>query len=124
MTVTHDLKRLQTQLSEAQADVLSIEKDLEIVRSKLQWARQRRDAIVFEIKQLTSNAETPVVSEHALLRYIERFMNVDLDGVRQMILSKRVVNTIRAIRSGRFTADGMQLVVKDGVIVTVAHKDE
>lgn len=43
------------------------------------------------------NFEAPVtVSDHALVRYMERVMNLDLDSIRQQILTPERVSAIKA----------------------------
>lgn len=60
----------------------------------------------------------PRISEHALLRYIERAHGVDMTLLREHILSPRVVDAIRrGARSVRI--DGVKFVIRNFKIVTV-----
>lgn len=65
------------------------------------------------------------VSDHALLRYLERVGGFDIEGLRQSIaarLSGAIVSTPQAV-----TIDGFRFVVQAGargpVLVTVIERD-
>ncbi len=60
-----------------------------------------------------------IVSEHAMLRYIERVMGVDLSVVEEEILNDHNRKAIDFAPSCRIKAGGVELVVKDRVVVTV-----
>ncbi len=57
------------------------------------------------------------LSDHALLRYLERVWGIDMDTVREEILTPQVVDAIRAGASS-VRVNGAMLVVEDRVIVT------
>lgn len=60
-----------------------------------------------------SKSDEIVVTDHALVRYIERYLDVNLDAVRQQIRDK----TEDAIRAGALT------IQIDGFLFTLAPKD-
>ena len=71
------------------------------------------------IHDLTGVEAEPVVSEHALLRYIERVKGLDMQVIRDEILNGRR-DAIRALGTLQFkTGNGLTIVVKDRVVVTV-----
>lgn len=57
------------------------------------------------------------VSDHAVLRYIERKHGVDVDGLRA-IISEIVQSAVRAGAS-KVSHDGMTFVLRNGVVCTV-----
>jgi chromosome segregation ATPase len=76
----HELKELQVRLTKAQAEA-------ETAQGELGRAQQKyRDAVqlVEQLRsRLTNASQKPVVSEHALLRYIERFHRAQRRGYRE-----------------------------------------
>lgn len=52
-------------------------------------AEIRQREIGQQIKELESIANTPIVTEHALLRYCERVLHIDLEQVHADILAMR-----------------------------------
>jgi hypothetical protein len=63
----------------------------------------------------------PSVSDHAVLRYIERAHGVDIDGIRQHIsdLVKRGV----AAGGDAVVVEGVKFVLRSNVVVTVLEKE-
>ena len=65
-----------------------------------------------------------IVSEHSLLRYIERVLGIDLNVLRNKILSDEDAKVISALGNGTFPKDGFKIKIKDGVVVTVLGENE
>lgn len=116
---------------EATTDTGAALKGLQVRRRKLQAALElggnpelatALEQVDKAIHDLTGEEAEPVVSEHALLRYLERVKGIDLDAVRDEILDGRR-SSIRQLGSCKFkTGDGLTIVVKDRVVVTVMDK--
>lgn len=63
----------------------------------------------------------PRVSDHALLRYMERVMGLDLDAVRDRILTPENRAAIAAGATA-ILIEGERYPVSEGVIVTTLHR--
>lgn len=63
------------------------------------------------------------VSEHAILRYIQRIHRVDLEQVKAQILKYGVKDAIDA-GSRKCRVDGIEFVIKERTIVTVYCKSD
>lgn len=76
--------------------------------------------------QLSRGRAKPSVSEHALLRYIERKYGIDMAVLRKEVLSEEHALVIKAAcpNCRLPIGDGLYIVVKDCVVVTVVRKDE
>lgn len=122
---SEQLKQLQVRATKALAEVDVIRVEKADVDRRYSEAKNRLDTINREIAKLKEAAVEPIVSEHALLRYIQRVMGVDLDAIRAKILTPRNVNTINFVRSGKVPAgDGVTLIVKDRAIVSIVTTEE
>jgi hypothetical protein len=115
----HELKALQSRLREAEAERDSCEERSNRALEAFRGAIARVDSIKSQIREIEDAAKEPIVTEHALLRYIERFMNVNLEEVRKAILTEQAVKLIKFTKTGKVTTDGRRLVVKNGTVVTV-----
>lgn len=60
----------------------------------------------------------PTVSDHAIIRYLERIKNVDMDAIRAEILTPERASAIRA-GACRININGFSFVVKGNVICTI-----
>jgi hypothetical protein len=113
----HELKALQVQISKAKADA-------EIKKENLKVANQEYNQILEKIKNLETRLKEastePLVTEHALLRYIERVYGIDLDVIKGDILTENTIQAIKTLGSGKYPiGSGLKAVVKGGNVVSV-----
>jgi chromosome segregation ATPase len=116
-----ELKALKTRLTEAEVD-LSIK--LEASRDANREAERARTKVATVKAQLTAlesaaKAKDVIVTEHAILRYIERVYGIDLEEIRERMLAGGVRETIENFGSGKIPCEGGRLIVKDRVVMTV-----
>ncbi len=106
------------ELQEAEGKILrnmaAIERDMADLRKRLEGVRD-------VISRRTKPAPAPKVSDHALLRFIERVHGVDIEAIRSSIMSSRIVEAIK-LGATSVTVDGVKMIVRDGVIITVVRK--
>jgi hypothetical protein len=60
----------------------------------------------------------PRVSDHAVLRYLERTGRVDLDTIRQEILTPNLVTAVKAGVT-KYKVNGFTFIIENGIVVTV-----
>jgi chromosome segregation ATPase len=114
---THQLKSLEVRRTTLNSEISVLETERKRCDSEINRKKQELDAIT---KQINSFAvKEPVVSEHAMLRYIERVMNIDLDDIKNRILTEQNRNVIEFAGSCRIKSEGVELVVKNKCVVSV-----
>ena len=74
-----------------------------------------------EYQRRMKRALEPTVSDHALLRYLERVYNLNIEEKRQEMLSDNVQSAIKAGATS-INFDGVKFKVSDNVITTVITK--
>lgn len=87
-------------------------------RFELEKLQSQRESIVAQLDRLTPGRIT--VTDHALIRYIERVMKVDLDMVRNQIFTdaqKQIVGTLKSCILP--IGAGHSAVIRNQVVVTV-----
>jgi chromosome segregation ATPase len=116
---TQEIKSLKTQILklEAESKTLSDEikgkqKDFSTVTNKIKTLKTKLETI-----QLSS-AE-PIVSEHAILRYLERVRGIDLEEIKKEILDDKAKEHIKFAKSCKIKRSDHTLIVRDNTIVTV-----
>jgi ribosomal protein L16/L10AE len=119
---TTELKRLQTRLAELRDELVVAEREKAAASQKIGKLHGQIRGVEKEIEGMT-NREI-VVSEHAILRYLERIGGVNIDEVREKILSPSVRKYIDELGSGKFPQNGSEtgkyrVVVKNRVVTTV-----
>jgi hypothetical protein len=69
---------------------------------------------------LAAIMESPFVTDHAVLRFLERSGRVDVEQIRTEILTDDVKHAISILGDGRFpVGPGLKAVVSNGRVVTV-----
>lgn len=67
-----------------------------------------------------SNGTSGLVTSHALLRYLERVENVDIEEIRRFLLSNGREATIKAMGAGRIHIQHhCTLIIRDSRVVTI-----
>lgn len=100
----HESTRLESRISEMERDLADMRASFGSLRSEL-------------AKRLRVSPE-PRMSEHALLRYIERVYGVDVEAVRAEVMSPAIVAALKTGATA-VTVKGVKMLAKDGTIVTV-----
>lgn len=96
---------LRKNLKEAQR----LYSDAEEVRSKLQK----------EVDRIKTNGNIKV-SEHAMLRYIERVKGINLDALENEIVTDKLKTMVDSLGgSGKFPIDECTVVMNNHIIVTI-----
>lgn len=120
-----DLKRLQVELRYARSELAEAREKKRVADDAFAGLSLRAKNLEDRIKQLELDSTTPTISEHALLRYLERVKGVDLDAVRVEMLKPSTIKTIDFVRTGRVPVQGEEYsyVVKNRTVCTVTTKD-
>lgn len=77
-----------------------------------------------EIRKLHSPNGDPVVSEHAIIRWLERVKGIDLNQIRAEILNGRSAQIRKLGTCNIKLPNGMKMVVRGHVVVTILDKQQ
>lgn len=94
---------------------------LKIYQTIYNWAldRMRRTMGNLDLRKPTAK-----LSNHALIRYAERFDGYDFDKATKILLTDEVKEKVKEIGgNGKFTLNGIYYIVTSGRIVTVAKPE-
>lgn len=113
------LKQYQTQLKKTKESAEFIRNTIKGHRAELTQKEKQIHRLEREIKNLTSKELT--VSEHAILRYCERVLNIDIEEIRNNILNDELKRQVSVLgNNGTYPVEGTyQAVIRDGIIVTI-----
>jgi len=114
------IKHLQTRSDALRLEIDQVTRSRDDINQRLDALTNQKSKIEQEIKQLSESSKEVIISEHALLRYLERVKNVDLDSIKKEILTESFVASIRTFKNGKFPiAHGVKAIVKNSVVVTI-----
>lgn len=137
-----ELKGLQTQINtqrlkikDEEADKRKLNEEISIKKSEIRDLvaevneKDRNMSLALqEIKKIESriNKNTNVkmvISEHAMLRFIEREIGIDMSELQERILPEKNMKAISSLGNGEFPIGDHKVVVKNNTVVTVISKN-
>lgn len=80
--------------------------------------REELATVQKRLKGLVEKAREPFVTEHALLRYLERVKGVDLDELEREILTPERTAMIKNVPNCDINVHGIKFIVRDGAVIT------
>lgn len=113
----HELKGLQVRKAKLEAEIKALEEDRNKVSQDISRKKNELNTVQQKIESYT--VIEPVVTEHAMLRYIERVLGIDLAEIQARILTQQNRQAIQFAGSCKIKSEGVELVVKDRRVVSV-----
>lgn len=122
---SQELKALETRKNKLAVECKLATQEANESKRKLQSLQVRLKEIEAHIKTLKAN-DGVIVSEHAMLRYCERVLGVNLQEIAAKILPDVVRAQIATLGNGKFPVPDQEfsIRVKDGTVVTLLTGDE
>jgi hypothetical protein len=122
--------KLETQEAELSAAIASVAACIEAIKAELQERLRdpirQQEQLSAQLSAIRNELEdrrrrdaiTPTITDHALLRYIERVHGIDVEAMKSALLSDTVV---LAIKNGAASVktDECKLVIQGMAVVTV-----
>lgn len=83
------------------------------------------NALIEKVNLIKNNINPPeiTISDHALIRYIERFSLIPLDEYKESINNRFRESIYKINGNGSLTIDNIKIICKDFNIVTIVNKD-
>lgn len=120
MTPT-EKKALQVKINKALDDEKTALNEYRTAKRKYDQLIQNRKVLE---KQLAESNVNPSVSEHALLRYLQRVHGIDIDEISKQILTEPNKKAISVMKSGKLPlGNGVRAVIKDQTVVSILTDD-
>lgn len=118
---------LELKLGAIEADIAGVKAEMAArlggIEGEAQRLRSRLGQINAEISAREANdAMVPTISDHALLRYIERVHGIDVDAMKNALLTETVVLAIKSGATAVKSPAGT-MVIKGSTVVTFLDPD-
>ena len=111
------VRKLENQMG-LHETIKSDEDQLLNLRVKLTNLQKEISRMENTINQKKEMLKKPNVSDHALLRFIERKLEIDIDVVRRGLLTDDVVSAMR-LGCKSFKKDGMEIKIQGCTVTTI-----
>lgn len=120
---SNDLKSLQTNLK-------LTEESIQQTKTELTKVQKHYEALLLEKKQiekeLSASNKKLSISEHAILRYIERVFEINVDEIEKALAkNENIVKAQKTFKNSEVKiplGDGLYAILKDSCIVTIVSK--
>lgn len=119
--MNNELQRLIAERDEKKE--LSITYQRAMCKLDIAIKAQQRKIKETEQRLLNLKTESAIhITDHAIVRYLERVLGLDVEGFRQQILKGELGAAVKCFESGRFPVKGVdgpvKAIVESGTIVT------
>lgn len=117
------------QIASLKKRLAKIDVSLDELKAEQRQLNTRTNELLEEKKRLEELVQSLIpkkltVSEHAILRYIERVMGIDVDAVRQLIANDKVESVVATLGDAKIPlGNSAYAVVKNHTVVTVTTVD-
>lgn len=116
---SQQLKQLTSRKSKLEVDVNHFEQERKSAQSNLDKAKNQLKSVNSEIDKLKT--KDLVITEHAILRYIERAMGIDIEELKGKIIDEGTKAMIESMGNGKYPiGNGCRAIVKDMAVVSIA----
>ncbi len=113
-------KRLTVLLEKLEGEMEALKMQKISIGQEIQAKNTQVTKVKNELKKLNKKSDNIIVSEHAILRYLERVKKVDLELLCGEILTKEVIEAYQQLGDGKYPINNeYKVVIKDNVVLTV-----
>ena len=109
--IENKIKNLKDEIEAIKSDVGTKQKEL-----------SSKTKIYQSLKQKIASVSTgkPMISDHAIVRYLERVKGVNMTELENEILNENTIGLVKKFEGvGTFPCNGFRIVVKNNVVVTI-----
>ena len=127
IAVERELKQKQTQLEKVKCEIVAktndtkeLSKAMSNIQKQINDLKTKQSGLEKDIKEMTTAKQELIVTEHAILRYLERSLCINIEEIKSKIASESVRSQFAILGSGQYPiVGGLKAVVKGNTIVTV-----
>jgi len=117
------IKSIQVQITKIEEEIKNYNLQLQNINLDITTKKEQIKKYQSELNKLKISDEI-IISEHAILRYIERVMKIDMEKLQNEIISKDFQNTLKNLGNGTYPYKNHLLKIVDNVVVTVTAKED
>ncbi|MBS4461234.1 hypothetical protein JXA27_01455 [Aerococcaceae bacterium zg-B36] len=116
-----ELKRLQTLKANAEAELTSLRFEANAMKKEIELKETNIRSLNQQIEKLTKESKGITVSEHAIIRYLERVLGINSEEIVEKILPERTKQLAMELGNGQYAVNEgeFKVVIRNGVVVSV-----
>jgi hypothetical protein len=118
-----EIEDLKSKIETIHGRISEHQREMTALQGEVAQMEATRRSLLAELERRSRPTEDVRITDHALLRYVERVFKIDVDALKRQILTDGVTKGIENGAS-TITVNGIQFRVKDRSIVTVIGGDQ
>lgn len=116
MKEAREIKKLRTQLKSLDFEIKDIHEILANYQRTYESKKKQREEI---FKQIQEHDMKLKVSEHAILRYLERVRGLNIEEIEAEILSESIVKSHQTLGDGTYPNGDYKVIIKGNNVTTI-----
>lgn len=124
--IREEIKKLQSMQSTVEAEIEALKMTEQNLKQELAAKRMSLNKLKQRIHNLSkNNGEGITISEHAIIRYFERILGLNMEEVTQKILPDKEAVLVESLGNGHYPINGgeFKIIVRNDTVVTL-YTDE
>lgn len=114
-------RQLKSRRNKLAAERTALNREVEDIQRRLKDNKEKLASLDKQLKKLEEDGDL-YLSDHALLRYLERVEGIDLEAMRSAILNEKLIQMHETLGSGKFPIPGIpgaKVVIRGSAIVSI-----
>lgn len=124
MTTSANLKNTQVLITKIETEIQHLSAEMRLVQENISTKTAQLQSYKEQLLKLQKNSQELIVSEHAVLRYLQRVYGLDLEKLNSEIVPESLKSRIASLGNGTYAADGFRIRVVDNMVVTVLESED
>lgn len=118
------IKAIQVQIAKIEEDIKRYNNEISDIQMNITTKQQQIKNYKAELTKLQTASSDIIISEHAIVRYVERVLKIDMEKLHKEIISDEFKKRIITLGNGTYPHNNHFIKVVDNVIVTVTVKED
>ena len=117
-----ELKGLQIRREKLKGELNAAKGEQKEANKRIQDLQRKLQELEDKIHHFEARNKTPIVTEHAMLRYFERVLHFNLEEIKTRILTDKLLELHSTLGDGTFPVDGhtsFRAKIKDNSVITI-----
>ena len=114
------IKSIQTMIAKTQLEIDNLKAQQRSIGESMKLSRLQK--YEEELQSLKQRSKEIIVSEHAILRYLERVYKLDTNKLYEEIVTVELKNNYAKLGNGSYSIDSCMVKIVDNVVVTILEK--
>lgn len=113
------IKSIQVLISKINFEIDNIKAQQTFLQSSMDKQLAQLKKYQEELLSLQMDSKEIIISEHAILRYLERVYKLDITKLYKEIVTPKVQEQIKEFGNGTYSVEAFSIKVVDNVVVTI-----